>query len=194
MPGTGGLAGRVCPDRRAGHDAPVTRGTPEPDDLFWRTFRAAHPEADLVLLPDPALTARPSELETIGPEEAAQAAEQVAVVADQLLDELDDRLAGRPGWPVVAPRTRLWRRDALRRRYLECRLVVGDLTDDQPVPLLRAVGNAFLAAGWLARPLPDEPPRLVARRGPFRATAAATPDSLQLLLHSGLLPAEEAPR
>jgi hypothetical protein len=159
-----------------------------PGDTFWRAFRSEHPEVDLVLLPDPALTAPPRIASPGGPETA----EQVGVVADRLLDELDDHLSGRPGWPVVVARSQMWRHDPLDRRYLECRLVVDDL--DQPVPLLRAVGNAFLAAGWRARPLPDDQPRLVARRGSFRATAAVTPDALHVVLRSGLLPAEEARR
>jgi hypothetical protein len=161
-----------------------------PEDAFWRAFRSEHPEVDLVLLPDPALTARPSDVTTVGPEPV----ERVGAVADRLLDELDDHLAGEAGWPVVVPRTRVWRRDPLDRPYLESRLVVGDLEPGQPVPLLRAVGNAFLAAGWRARPLPSDRPRLVARRGPFRATAAVTPDALHVILRSGLLPAEETAR
>lgn len=172
----------------------MTRGTPEPDDVFWRTFRAAHPEVDLVLLPDPGVTAPQVDVPSLDPGQGAQAAEQVGAVADRLLDELDDHLAGRPGWPVVVPRTRLWRHDPGRRRYLECRIVAGDLTADQPVPLLRAVGNAFLASGWRARPLPGDRPALVARRDSYRATATVTPDSVQLFLRSGLLPAEEARR
>jgi hypothetical protein len=161
-----------------------------PEDSFWRAFHREHPEVDLVLLPDPALTARPGDAATIGPD----VAEQVGAVADRLLDELDERLTGRAGWPAVVPRSRVWRRDPLQRRYLECRLAVGDLAPDQPVPLLRAVGNAFLAAGWRARPLPGDRPRLVARRESFRATAEVTPDALHLVLRSGLLAAEETPR
>lgn len=159
-----------------------------PEDAFWRAFRNEHPEVDLVLLPDPALTARPGDAVPAGTETA----EQTSVVADRLLDELDNHLAGQPGWPIVIARTRLWRDDPPAHRHLECRLVVSDLDPGLPVPLLRAVGNAFLAAGWRARPLPGDRPRLVARRGPFRATATVTPDALHLVLRSGLLPAETA--
>lgn len=155
------------------------------DDRFWATFRAGHPEVDVVLLPDPALTARPD-----GEPTWPASAEQVAAAADHLLDELDDHLTGRADWPTLVPRTRIWRRDPLGRRYLECRLVVDDLAPGRPVPLLRAVGNAFLATGWRARPLPGTPPRMAARRGPFRATATVTHHGLYVSLRSGLLPAE----
>jgi hypothetical protein len=168
---------------------------PVADDPFWRTFHAEHPEVDLVLLPDPTRTARSEDAPAAdAPAVEPATLEQVEAVADSLLDELDDHLTGRPGWPAVVPRTQVRRQDPLRRRYLECRIVVNDLTPDRTVPLLRSVGNAFLASGWRARPVPGERPRLVARRGPFTATAAVTPDSLQLILRSGLLPAEGAPR
>lgn len=156
---------------------------------FWRTFHAAHPEVDLVLLPDPALTARPAARPAatpVGPDRV-----EVEAVVAALLDELDDHLAGAPDWPVVVPRTVVWRHDALGRRYLESRVVITDLGAGQPVPLFRAVGNALLAAGWRARPVVAPTPRLVARRASFRAIATVTPDSVQVVLRSGLLPAEE---
>lgn len=161
------------------------------DDAFWQTFHDAHPEVDLVLLPDPALTARPTVRSVAAPVGPDRTETVVEAVVAALGAELDDHLAGAPDWPVVVPRTVVWRHDALGRRFVESRVVITDLGAGQPVPLLRAVGNALLAAGWRARPVEAVPPRLVARRESFRATATVTPDSVHVVLRSGLLPAEE---
>jgi hypothetical protein len=160
---------------------------PPLDDAFWRRFRDDHPEVDLVLLPDPALVPPSPAPADDGPRLTPG---QVEAVSDRLLDELDEQLAGTPGWPPALPRTRRWRTDVHGRRHLESHLVVEGLAEGEPVPLLRAVGDAFLAAGWRARPLPGDQPRLAARRGPFRATAWVRPDALVVSLRSGDLPSD----
>jgi hypothetical protein len=170
----------------------MTHVTPEPvptGNPMLDVLRARHPEVDIVVLPDPvAERAAASASGTAIPEAPAISPATVAQTAESLIQDLMARLGRQPAWQEAeVERGVQWHRTPEGYRYVESVVAVGGLEPGANIDLLRATGAAMQDLGWLARPASGTRPRLVARRGPFRATAVARPDGLVVTITSGLL-------
>lgn len=171
----------------------MTHVTPEPGPTgnpLLEVLRARHPEVDVVVLPDPAIQRAAEEAvlpaDVVGVEPVAPDAvvSEVATLAQALAA----RLSTLPAWQAAeVARAGRWRRTPDHHHWFEAVVEVSGLQSGENVALLRATGNALLGLGWLAAPVSGDRPRLMARRGTFRATATARPDGLVLTVTSGLL-------
>lgn len=145
-----------------------------PPDPFLRAVRQRHPDADLVLLP-PVVADLPEASE-------AEATERVDR-ARASLASLYSRIGRTPTSSVE-----LWWHQGLPDVHrLVVRASFRDLRTGTAVPLLRDVGEALLAEGWVAGPVPGERPALEAATRGQRLTAAAYPHSVDLELTSAPL-------
>lgn len=154
-------------------------------DPMLGVLREHHPDVDVVLLPTPP-TPRPAEVDPVAtPADLARLAQET----DHLLDTLVARLTRHPSWPQHPEREARWRHDRMASAdhglaHRESLVVATGLAEGDNVALLRASGNGLLGLGWQARPVPGSRPRLVARRGPFTASAMVREGSVQLTIGS----------
>ena len=179
----------------------MTHVTPEPGPTgnpMLEVLRERHPEVDIVVLPDPvveraearatgaAAAGAPASGESAGTPVLSPAT--VAQTLESLTQDLMARIGEQPAWQgAQLDRGVQWHRTPEGYRYVESVVAAAGLEPGDNIALLRATGNALLGLGWLARPVSGDRPRLVARRGTFRATAAARPDGLVVTIASGLL-------
>lgn len=166
--------------------------TPEPGPTgnpLIDVLRQRHPEVDVVVLPDPAVQRAAAE-SALPPDAVGDAVAPDAVVTEvaTLAQSLATRLSAHPAWQAAeVARAGRWRRTPDDHHWFEAVVEVSGLQPGENVALLRAAGNALLGLGWLAAPVSGDRPRLMARRGSFRATATARPDGLVVTVSSGLM-------
>lgn len=171
----------------------MTHVTPEPGPTgnpLLEVLRQRHPEVDVVVLPDPALQRAEAAL-TAPPDRVGDdvlAPDAVVREVATLAQSLAVRLSTHPAWQEAeVARAGRWRSTPEDHHWFEAVLEVSGLAPGENVALLRATGNALLGLGWMAAPVSGDRPRLIARRGTFRASATARAEGLVVTVSSGLL-------
>jgi len=143
-------------------------------DPMFRELRQRHPDVDIVLLPPQPVVAE-AEIPSLTALECSALVDDL----DALVGDVLARISLDPAW-TGAEQAGHWRTDEQGLTFHETAAEVGDLPEGANIALLRTAAAAFVGLGWQVKPVPGDRPRLVARRGPFSASATVRSDAFIL--------------